>query len=179
MVCDVCQKHPARLFVTKIMNNDVSKVRLCEVCAREQHVETSLGKNPSFEQLVNELLPLAALAKLSESLRTEDGETMTCPSCGLRYEDFESKKRLGCEHCYSAFAERLGPIIEKVHKSRTHCGKVPASAREEVERTQRIESLKDSIRSAVREERYEEAAQLRDEIERLGAGERERATAQR
>lgn len=167
MNCDVCNKAPAKLFVTKIVNNDVSKMKLCESCAREKHLEASFEDNTSFEQLIGELLPLTGLMHATEHLEEPEPPHATCPQCGLSYEKFKSKKRLGCEVCYETFSDKLVEILDEVHGSRIHCGKVPQSAREEVERVRKITVLRDSIKAAVREERYEEAAQLRDEIERM------------
>ena len=45
----------------------------------------------------------------------------------LEYEAcLESVGRLGCSHCYEAFAEHLGILLKKIHGSGQHLGKTPA-----------------------------------------------------
>lgn len=172
MLCDVCQKHLANLFVTKIVNSDVTKMKLCSSCAQEMQIDPSLEDDAGFEQLINELLPFANSLMASEkaeapAAKVEDPDLSRCSTCGMSYRLFKMKGRLGCEDCYLAFEDRLMTVIDEVQKSRAHQGKVALSAHGEVRRLNQIASLKESIKEAVQNERYEDAAKLRDEIERL------------
>ncbi len=108
-----------------------------------------------------------------------------CAGCGTTYAAFKESGLLGCPACYDAFVDRLGPLIERAHEGACHhVGKFPRRAlrdcrslgdrdRVEVllgsarEREERLESIRKSLAKAVRDEDYERAAMLRDELNRV------------
>ena len=100
----------------------------------------------------------------------------------MTYNDFVNTGRLGCIHCYDIFSDRLDPILKNIQGSNRHIGrkgKVLDSSivenmekqKEKVEKqnkeVNKIETLKRELKQAIKEERYEDAAKLRDEINGL------------
>jgi hypothetical protein len=84
-----------------------------------------------------------------------------CPECGISFEEFRAKGRLGCPKDYEVFAKDLGPLLEKIHGSRQHVGRVPRGAGPDTSREDRLLRLRRDLARAVKDEQYEEAARLR------------------
>jgi len=57
--------------------------------------------------------------------------------------------------------------LKAMHKSERHVGKVPSKAAHTLVITERIKELTDNLEKAVREEKYEDAAHIRDQIRQL------------
>ncbi|MEJ2745584.1 MAG: UvrB/UvrC motif-containing protein [bacterium] len=91
----------------------------------------------------------------------------TCPGCGLSYIDFRKTGRLGCDNCYNAFEKSLQGLLETIHRSTTHVGKVPSRERAEVEGLTMLKSLEAQLCAAVEKEEFEKAATIRDKLQAL------------
>ena len=158
--CMVCKKNPATIHLTDIVNNAKSEVDLCEECAKKQGISY---KAPS-PMTLPDLLALIASASGAEEKELAE---VTCPKCGLKYGDFRQTGRLGCPHDYTVFRKGLLPILERVHGSAQHAGRAPGHAGTANEKTLQLMQLKRKLAEAIRQESYEEAAQIRDSIGQL------------
>ena len=96
--------------------------------------------------------------------------SIQCPGCGLGLEELRRQGRVGCEQCYQAFDAYLSESLERLHGASRHVGRLPGLPEGELERRQQVEGLKGELQDAVREEDYERAADLRDEIQALESG---------
>jgi protein arginine kinase activator len=67
-------------------------------------------------------------------------------------------------------------VLANMHKGMTHLGKVPSHALERKNFHDRMAALEDKLKSAIKSERYEDAARLRDEIADLKTVAESRAT---
>ncbi len=161
MLCERCKKQVATIHLTEIVKNTKTERHLCEDCAREEGIALT---TPASLQDV-----LSGMLQAHEDAGRE--AALACPACGLTYAEFRQGGRLGCPHDYEVFAEPLRDVFEKVHGATEHAGKVPARLGAD-ERDQRdLLQLRRKLQEAVEEERYEEAARLRDQIrEREDAG---------
>ena len=80
---------------------------------------------------------------------------------------------MGCADCYDRFEDKLAPSIQKIHGNVKHIGKnvtyttTTDPSTENTEKTE-IESLKEQLKNAVKEQRFEDAAVIRDKIKALG-----------
>ncbi len=54
-----------------------------------------------------------------------------CPACGTTYAEYRATGLLGCADCYSAFREKLMPVIRYMHGSTRHAGVAPSGAAEQ------------------------------------------------
>ncbi len=88
-----------------------------------------------------------------------------CPTCGLTYKHLQGSSVVGCSNCYDHFREPLSLLIRRIHGSANHSGKVPTQAVEQIR--EQIRSIREKMKEAVSEERFEEAAILRDQIHAL------------
>lgn len=95
----------------------------------------------------------------------------SCPVCGTTLEDIRKTSVVGCTDCYEAFKDELFPWIEKVQAEPKHMGKIGVSVPVKSRQEQQIFSLRRDLQKAIDEERYEEAAILRDRIAEYDIGE--------
>ena len=101
--------------------------------------------------------------------RARQESSVACPECGMTLAEFRSKGRLGCPHDYEVFAAHLKPLLLRVHNAAQHRGRLPGQDEGTRRRRQRLSDLRSKLEAAIREEAYESAAQLRDEIQELEA----------
>ena len=77
-----------------------------------------------------------------------------------------------CPRCYEAFRGELLPLLQRIHEAQAHTGRLPSTSVPDdpeaaVERDEAgLSDLRKRLEDAVRGERYEEAAQLRDDLRR-------------
>lgn len=177
MKCDVCENE-ATVFLTQIINGQMTTVNLCESCSKAKGVteETGFGLAEAF---------------LTPSQRSgTDSMEVVCDSCGFTASQLKKIGRMGCPECYTAFREGLDGLLRNMHKGTRHVGKRPSrqeAATPQAPPRQRavvvqepppepvpvaappldISKLRADLDLAVSEERYEDAARLKAEIERL------------
>jgi protein arginine kinase activator len=158
MQCDVCNKNKATVHLTQIgEGGKVHKVDLCEACAKEKGVQ-----DPTGFSLADLLVGLGSADELKAG-----GPDLRCPVCGFTQADFKKTGRLGCSGCWDAFEAGLTSLLKAMHKGERHHGKVPGKAAHTLVLTEKIKSLSEQLDNAVRSEKYEDAAQLRDQIREL------------
>ncbi len=110
---------------------------------------------------------------LFQSLEIQSDETdAVCSGCGATWEQIVIDERVGCSRCYATFRVSLLKLLEQVQHDPQHVGKNPRAAfkrRLRLEhlrqrRDNQLTMLRNRLAEAVRGERYEEAATLRDKI---------------
>lgn len=154
--CQICKKS-ATVHLTQIVSNKIHKVHLCEDCARDKGVTDPEGFS------LEELFSKSGLVAESEG----EEEGLVCRECGLSASDFRKNGRLGCPACYTHLGSLIVPILDNMHKGDAHRGKVPQRAMEMVSRSRLLSELEASLKTAVEEERYEDAAEIRDKLYQL------------
>lgn len=154
--CDLCGK-PATVHLTQIVNAKMHKVDLCEACAQAKGVT-----DPGGFSLADLLLKASLNPDASGSMESSAG--VACPACGFTPGDFKKHGRFGCPKCYQTFAGMVAPMLENMHKGTRHAGKVPEKALRRRSLVERVSELEAGLATAVKEERYEDAARLRDEL---------------
>lgn len=166
MFCQECGKRPATLHFTKIVNGDKTEFHICENCAREKG-EGIPGTPNSFSihSLLSGLLDFNSSGGASHS--HSPPQPIRCDECGLTYSQFSKIGRFGCSSCYSAFADRLNPLLKRVHSSTTHNGKIPKRSGSEIQCKREIEQLRRDMQTYIEQEEFENAATLRDRIREL------------
>jgi len=159
--CEICGRRPAAVHVTRVTNGQKVEQNLCEQCALERGELPFAWEPHPLQQLLAALLqPVQAGARGSVA-----PPVTVCPTCGTDYAEFAKTSLLGCPDCYKTFRSQLEPILQRVHGAGRHRGKVPGPRRKEAE----TERLREELKEAVKNEDYERAAQLRDQLRALGA----------
>jgi protein arginine kinase activator len=151
-----CQRcfNKAVIHVTEILGpGQIEDIHLCENCYKNllaAQLQQQTGSHSSAEQA--------------------SGHSKSCPACGLTFLAFRNVGRFGCAQDYEVFEEEITPLLESLHGQVRHTGKSPRRA--PVSDTQRAEltQLRQQLQVLIREERYEEAARVRDRIRQLEGG---------
>lgn len=188
MRCQDCQEHEATFHEVVIHHGKKIERHLCEHCAREAGI--SNDPHMPISQLISNYmmgqnLAIPKVGRQDQPKARTPKQSPACVGCGLTFQKFKSSGLLGCSACYSTFADRIGPMIERAHEGGcTHIGKVPKRALCEYkdqadaqrlqtllgdarQREERLEQLRALLAKSVQSEDYEQAALYRDELTRL------------
>ncbi len=160
MVCDTCKERDAVVHLTRIVENAVTQLHLCEKCAAEKGVETTLA-TPQH--------PLGdILQAVQQQASTTAEDSAACAFCGSTSRDFRASGRLGCPHCYDAMERSLRELLRRLHGSSKHVGVryEPPSAHVHA-KPDTLHDLHDRLHRAIASEQFELAAELRDRIKVL------------
>ncbi len=166
--CTACQKAIATIVVMDLTEGAVTgSQHVCAACAEQLGVTPP--KQPKFSTEMLEDLLGGLKGQRSRAPRSE-----ACPGCGMSPADFRAKGRLGCPRCYEAFRAELMPLLQRIHESQSHTGRLPSTigAAPPPPDTEALAELRQRLEDAVRGERYEEAAELRDRLRRAERGEK-------
>jgi protein arginine kinase activator len=169
MNCENCQKNEATVHVTEITQVEASSGGPPETSAAEQHLcdvcaqSMDLPHAPPVKKSKADIWKLLQMSAHSTRKKTSP----TCPDCGMSLDEFRKKGRLGCARDYEVFKSHIGDLLERVHGARTHQGRIPGTTEAELVRFQRMSELRQRLEAAVRDEAYENAARLRDELKAL------------
>ena len=156
MMCDKCKKNPATTHIKTVTNGVVNETNLCSYCAAEQGYN-NFGKI----SLTNMLASM-----FGDGIGKLDSVTTRCNCCGAAFSDIVESGRLGCSECYNVFKEHLMPSLIRLHGKASHIGNRPAGVNEE-NNQQKINDLKENLKLAVKNEEFETAAKIRDQIKEL------------
>ena len=93
--------------------------------------------------------------------------SVICPKCGTTAAHFGENHRFGCPECYKIFVRELHDILQKIQPASVHRGRIPAGKAQLAVLEEAIAHARNNMGRAIKNEDYEEAARLRDEIRRL------------
>jgi len=167
MLCEACKERTATIHLTEVSNGQRSETHLCQQCARQKGLVIS--SQVPFNELLNTLLSTQADKTTGDSEgKSAPGSDRACPVCGMTLRRFAKEPLLGCPHDYTEFQPELMPLIEKSHNGKSHhYGKVPSRAHEQDRSRIELAKLRRQLEQAVKNEDYETAAKLRDQIQAL------------
>ena len=159
MKCNICGKNDATIHLTEVVNDQVTKLHICEVCAKQKsdEMQSHFGLTDLLSGLVEggDMLGGSGVTEMVE---------IKCPSCGSLYQDFQRSGRIGCGKCYDIFSKSLSDLLRKIHGSDKHVGKMPFTGRGSVKLQEDLNRLKNELKQLVAGEEFEKAAFLRDRI---------------
>jgi protein arginine kinase activator len=160
MLCDRCKRREATIHITKIMNGKRIDLNLCSVCAHEQG---QLGQQGDFNIFDDDFFRKMVYPDSPKGDETE----LQCPTCGMTYSEFNRSGKLGCPDCYTTFREELVPLLRRIHGHSKHAGKVPNRGTGVFRTANQIKRLRQRLQRLIRDENYEQAVTVRDEIRAL------------
>src|SRR5437764_9054211 len=150
--CQSCSSQ-ATFHFTDIVNGHKNEVHLCQSCAEQKQLIKKQELN--FPAILQNLIG-QHIGQLTDELAR-----LTCPACGIKYMEFRAEGRLGCPHDYEVFRVGLEPLLQRIHRTTRHQGKVPRRVVPPGQPAALVE-LRRLLQTAVEAEAYEEAARLRD-----------------
>ena len=196
MLCEHCGKNEVNFRYTQVINGVKKEMALCDKCAKSLGLESLDFNMPiNFSSFLGDFFGGETADFLPNFTKTQ---TLECNHCKTSYDEFVETGKFGCSKCYDVFSEGLNNVLKNIHGSTTHVGrksrlsqtdkkqvsqdiqkakkevKQPeekgATQKKDCENTkeEKIQKLNRELKQAIKEERYEDAAKIRDEIKRLG-----------
>ena len=177
MLCDNCKQNKANVKYTQVINGVKKEMNLCESCSRKLGIgdmsfNMPINFSSFFGDFLNEynqnFIPLL-----------EKEKTLICDKCKMTYDDFIEGGKFGCDNCYNVFSNNIDPILKRLHGNNRYIGrkvknstvtenkKISEADKKVDTKEESIKKLKLEIKKMIKEERYEEAAKIRDEIKKL------------
>ena len=172
MLCDNCKKREANVMYSENINGRKKELHLCEECSEKLGISKMDFNMPIdfssfFGGFMEDFLEPEFMPMLNEV------KELKCENCGYTFENIANTGKLGCANCYEVFENKLDPIIKKIQGANTHTGrtgkiienkKIEKPTNNEEKAESKIEQLQKELKKAIKEERYEDAAKIRDEI---------------
>lgn len=164
MLCEKCGKNTATTHIRSVVNGVVSERNLCKFCAAEE----------GYNDIAHNSLASMLASMFGETVGSAPANTVKCPVCSATFSDIAKTGKVGCTECYKTFNSELLPYLKRVHGSTHHAGKIPCRAPLMLKpEKESVESLRLELNRLVSEEKYEEAAVVRDKIKELEGGKNE------
>ncbi|MDE6659213.1 MAG: UvrB/UvrC motif-containing protein, partial [Eubacterium sp.] len=161
MRCEHCNEREATTHIKKNINGNKTEMHLCSECAAKLGVAEEFSAESFFADTFFGNLLGAGIPSMNVLSGVE-----RCDCCGSSFNDIVKSGAVGCAHCYEKFADKLEPSIVKMHGKTKHVGKHVTYTVDETEKTaatvDTVQSLKEALKQAVKEQRFEDAAELRD-----------------
>ena len=182
MKCENCGRNEANVKYTQIINGDKKQMFLCEQCSQKLGIGNMSFNMPiDFSSFLGDFFDDMHKASFIPSLTNQI--ELKCKQCGLDFDEFLHTGKFKCSNCYDQFESMIDPILKNIHGSNRHVGRLGnviegnnVSNDDKIsrnnndnqkEQTNKIDKLKEDLKQAIKEERYEDAAKLRDEIKKL------------
>lgn len=165
MLCQACKEKTATIHLTELTDGQRCETHLCQQCAESQGL--AIKSQIPLNELLNTLLSAGPQATdTSENTPSQLQSEHPCPDCGMTLKRFSKESQLGCPHDYEEFETELTPLIEQTQNGQTrHVGKVPSRMPAQHHKNVERKNLQRQLDAAVKNEDYETAAKLRDQIE--------------
>ena len=182
MICQNCGKREANVRYTENINGVKKELNLCGDCSEKLGInDISFNMPIDFSSFFGEFLE--DFANPDYMPLFSDVKTLKCNECGYTFDDIVNTGKLGCGSCYDVFEDKLDNIIKKIQGDNKHIGRLgkiignnlkqseAQDKKSELIKTNsqehEIEKLKSDLKQAVKEERYEDAAKIRDELKKF------------
>lgn len=178
MLCDNCKKREANVRYAENINGRKKELHLCEECSQKLGIGNMDFNMPiNFSSFLGDFMEDFLTPEFLPML--QEVKNISCSNCGETFEDIINTGKFGCANCYETFEDRIDPILKRIQGSNRHTGRIgkvldnkieqkmkKENGKEEKEKTD-LENLQEQLKNAIQEERYEDAAKLRDEIKKL------------
>ncbi|MBR6020875.1 MAG: hypothetical protein IK066_00490 [Kiritimatiellae bacterium] len=184
MLCEKCQSNEATLHLTRIVDGQAGTVHLCTDCARS--LGLALPSSPmDMESFLQRLFGLQAPPHHhvapprppADAAPDDDasGDTAAppCPACGTPFDRIDATGFAGCPVCQARRldADDAYPPFRTSYPSvpplRVHFGKLPRTLSRAERNLAERHRLAARLELATRDERFEEAAELRARLDAL------------
>ena len=180
MLCENCGKREANVRYSENINGVKKEMNLCEECSKKLGIVDKMDfRMPSldFSNFFGSFLEDFNTPEFMPLLN--EMKQVKCDSCGSSFDDIINTGRYGCPNCYDVFEERMDPILKKLQGANRHTGrlgkisdnKIKFDKKEENNEKNKtdnkLEKLQKELKQAIKEERYEDAAKIRDDIKKM------------
>lgn len=183
MLCQNCGKNEANVKYTQIINGVKKELTLCSECAKKLGIE-KFEMPINFGSFLGDFFGDYAETEFMPSLQTNE---VKCKKCGMTYSDFINTGMFGCSECYDVFNGPIESLLKNLHGTAKHVGRIPKGKAEQIEVEESInenkngkekknkqsekdakkQRLEENLEKAIKDERYEDAAKIRDELKEM------------
>lgn len=181
MYCENCGQNYANVKYTQIINGNKNEMFLCEKCSKELGMQ-SFNLPMDFSTFLSDFMADFEDRNLfQEKMGLKE---LRCKRCNYTFEDFINTGRFGCQECYDTFEDKIDPFLKSIQGSNRHVGRIGEINKENMKKNKngeetekntiketmklgQINELNRQLKLAIKEEKYEEAASLRDKIKEL------------
>ena len=162
---------------------------LCEECSHKLGLDNMSFNMPiDFSSFFGGLLEDEMYNQQEFMPLFQKVKELKCDNCNMTYDEFINGGKFGCEECYNVFSSKIDSILNRLHGSNKYLGrkainmsvdkktsntdkndkKSKEELNKEVNTTEnKLDKLQNDLKKAISEERYEDAAKIRDEIKKL------------
>ena len=149
----------------------------CSACKRKIKVlyKEIVGKTVTTTEMCEECPVLKAKLQGDAPVVHSKKNVLCCDRCGTTLEEVLTGQPLGCAECYTVFAEFIVqelvavdgiPAQSKQKPQILHIGRSPEQTRS-LALSSKLASLHEALNEALKQENYEQAAYLRDQIKSI------------
>lgn len=186
MLCQRCNKNEANVKYTEITNGEKKEMMLCEECSHKLGLDNINFNMPiDFSSFFGGLLEDEGYNSSEFMPLFQNVKELKCDNCNMTYDEFINQGKFGCPDCYDVFSSKIDSILRRLHGSNKHLGrKVLNSASNNIEtnslnksetenkekvsgKDDKLSKLQKDLKKAIADERYEEAAKIRDQIKMI------------
>ena len=168
MLCEKCNKNIANVYLKNNINGSITENYLCSSCAGELYGQNYMSLFGSdFDSDVFNMFNLNKIALPSAS--AEITKNNACPMCGSVFSDIIQSGKAGCGKCYETFKSELEPNVIRIHGTAKHTGKIPKNMSAQISAKRKIEELNAKLKKMIAGQNFEEAAVIRDEINKINS----------
>lgn len=166
--CEICQQQEATVHLTNFLNGHKTEAHLCQQCAKEKGYFDADEDSYTIHDLLSGLFNFNTSPTPNTQSHGRVEQQLICPQCQMTYHQFSKTGKFGCSKCYQTFSDYLNPVFKRVHGGNTvHNGKIPKRQYVHLQHQRLIQDYRTQLQVLVNEERFEEAADLRDKIKQL------------
>lgn len=182
MMCDNCGKRNANVRYSENINGRKKELNLCEECSKKLGIgQMDFSMPIDFSSFFGGFMDDFANTEFMPMIN--EIKTVKCNNCGYTFDDISNTGKLGCKDCYDVFEDKLDLIIKRIQGANHHVGRIGKTIDKKIENKinnnketevkkeekseSKIEELQKELKQAVKEERYEDAARIRDEIKKI------------
>lgn len=149
MICSNCGKNNASITYKQNINGKKITLNLCDNCAHE------IGIFNSFDDIFSPMI-LDFEYVLPEEIK--------CKKCGYTLSKYRSTGLFGCDECYNTFKKEIDEILLKIQGKNRQIKEEKNIKKESINQ---VDKLKQELQELVKQEKFEEAAVIRDKIKDL------------
>jgi len=141
MLCQICKQREATGHYVQVVGaSKVLELHICDECAKKM-LENRRTAATFGSKGVQDWLSSIATPSTDATIEK------TCPSCGRKLNAFIQANFQGCPTCSTAFKEYLGKMLDGFEET-----------------PENVDNLKEELERAIIEERFEDAALIRDRL---------------
>ncbi|MCI8654845.1 MAG: hypothetical protein HFJ48_03095 [Clostridia bacterium] len=176
MLCENCGKNYANVRYTQIINGVKKEISVCEECSKKLGIDHLNFDMPiDFASYLSDFFGEYENTNVLSILN--DAKKLECQNCKTTFEEFMNNGKFGCKECYSTFQDKIDTLLQNIHGANRHIGRLGkinennkiniGEKKINIKEEDKLTKLKNQLRLAIKEERYEEAAKIRDKIKQI------------